>query len=392
MKSNAKSTFIEMLNKTIDFSIDFVESNQTLRAGNLSSNVTFKINVHDSAFYASFLAAGNLGLGESYMAKRFEMVEGSLEDFLASLLACRIDKVLRGSLRSTLKIVPYRLQDAIKSRGHHVRKHYDIGMDLFSSFLDSSMTYSCGYVQDETDSIEQLQINKFNRIGQKLELTPGERLLDIGCGFGGMLIYAAEHFGIEGVGITNSKKHFEIATQRIEQKKLNHKIKIEFKDFKQIDGRFDKIVSIGMMEHLPRHQYANYFLLIQQALQDKGRALVHCVGANTFKNDHDHFIQKYIFPMSNQPRLSEITSQIERNDLAILDVENLIRHYGYTARHWRDKFNLNREALTGYSEEFKRMFEYYLTCCIAAAQSSDAALYQVLFMKNHASRIRLHRV
>lgn len=391
--SKAKSAFIDLLQHHIHFSLDIIEQGITHRIGPPENpNARYVVQINHPGFYQQVLSYGNLGLGESFMHDGFRLVEGKLENFIEDLLASDLESKLKNDWKLALKIMPFRIRGWIQGQTQSVRHHYDTGMDLFYSFLDKSLTYSCGYAVHENDSLDQLQINKFQRIGNKLRLKENETLLDIGSGYGGMLIYAAEHFGIQGMGVTNSKNHFEISNQLISQKGLSGRIRIHLGDFKEVEGQFDKVVSIGMLEHLPRNQYHAYFRTIHRLMKEEGLGLVHCVGANAATNRHDYFIQKYIFPMSGQPRLSELTGQLEQKSLAILDVENMIRHYGYTAQHWLNNFRQNRETLTRYPIEYLRCFEYYLACCVAAAKASDSALYQVLFMKNHTTHIPLKRV
>lgn len=349
------------------------------------------IKVHNQELYARLLGFGNLGLGESYMSQYFDVEQGTLEEFLSILLQNRIENKINFSIPLFLNYSAIKIQGWLRGQWKNVQHHYDIGNDLFGAFLDKSWTYSCGYANTPNDTDDQLQDNKFERICQKLELKPGEHLLDIGCGFGGMLIYAATHYGVTGVGITNSKEHCAMANERIKELGLKNVV-VELQDFKDIEGTFDKIVSVGMLEHVPRSQYDVYFKKIKRNLKPNGKGLVHAVGANSHTNEHDPFIQKYIFPSSNQVRLSEVSLHLEKNNLFIQDVENMIRHYGYTAQGWIDKFRENRPTLKRYSEEFLRMWEYYLCCCKAAANYSDSALYQVLFMSDHRSEIPLKRV
>jgi cyclopropane-fatty-acyl-phospholipid synthase len=324
----------------------------------------------------------------------FEIAEGSIEEFLAILLRNRLDRKLRADTLSALRIAGIRLLSILRGKQHNVRSHYDLGNDLFESFLDSKLTYSCGYACSPEDDLETLQTNKLDRICRKLRLERDERLLDIGCGFGGLLIHAAKHYGVTGVGITVSREHFEEGSRRIAREGLADRIAIELKDHLVLSGEYDKIVSVGMLEHVPRSEYRSYFRNIAGALRPGGRGLVHAVGCNAYRNEHDPFIQKYVFPASNQPRLSEITAELERNRLAILDVENMIRHYYYTARHWLERFRASRHLLPSsrYDGRFMRMWEYYLACCVAAAQASDSALYQVLFTNDYAAPISLQRV
>lgn len=349
------------------------------------------VQIHNQDFYTRLLGFGNLGLGESYMSQYFEVTNGTLEDFLSILLRNRFDTKVKFSVPLFMHYSLIKIQGWMRGQWKNVQHHYDVGNDLFESFLDKSLSYSCGYAQSPDDDNEQLQNNKFERICQKLELKPNEHLLDIGCGYGGMLIYAAKHYGVSGVGITNSKEHCALANQRIKELGLKN-VEVKLLDFKDITGEFDKIVSIGMLEHVPRSQYDIYFKKIKANLKPNGKGLVHAVGANSHTNEHDPFIQKYIFPSSNQVRLSEVSLSLEQNNLFIQDVENMIRHYGYTAQAWIDRFRINRDTLKNYSGEFLRMWEYYLCCCKAAANYSDSALYQVLFTSDHRAEIPIKRV
>jgi cyclopropane-fatty-acyl-phospholipid synthase len=352
------------------------------------------IRVNEPQFFHRVLRAGNLGMGEAYMERDFEIEEGTLQDFLTILLRNRLDQKIRARPFIVLRIFLLWLGDTLRGKAKNVRHHYDIGDDLFESFLDSTLTYSCGYVKNPNDDIEELQFNKHERICQKLRLKEGERLLDIGCGYGGLLIHAAKQYGIHGTGITISHNHYQRGNTNIAQHGLSDRLRIDLGDFSRISGQFDKVVSVGMMEHIPRRQYGLYFGKIACVLVPQGMGLVHTVGANAPKNVHDPFIQKYIFPGSGQPRLSEIVEQLEIHRLAILDVENLARHYSYTARRWLDRFQQNKAALdqSKYGDTFLRMWEYFLCCCIAAATASDSALYQVLFIKDYAAELPLHRV
>jgi cyclopropane-fatty-acyl-phospholipid synthase len=274
-----------------------------------------------------------------------------------------------------------------------VRRHYDIGEEIFEHFLDNTLTYSCGYAFATSDSLEDLQRNKLDRVCRKLRLDRDHLLLDIGCGFGGLLIFAAREYGARGTGVTLSLLHAESARRRVAEAGLSDRIKIEVGDFRDVTGLYDRVVSVGMMEHVPRSQYRAFFRTIAHHLTTQGLGLIHVVGCNARRNRHDPFIQKYIFPNSNQPRLSEIAAGLERNGLAILDVENIAQHYAYTAFHWLSRFRSNRSRLTiRYDEPYLRMWEYFFHCAIAAAFASDSAVYQTLFAADHSARPPLSRV
>jgi cyclopropane-fatty-acyl-phospholipid synthase len=328
------------------------------------------------------------------MDRDFEMERGYLHDLLTALLRNRVDERIRKTVRLALKISSIRFWNALRRREINVQRHYDIGNDLFETFLDPTLTYSCGYASAPDDSLETLQLNKMDRICRKLRLFRGARLLDIGCGFGGLLMFAAERYGITGRGITISRAQCERGNAEIDRRGLSGLIGLEFREYRQIRDRYDRIASVGMMEHVPSSEYDTYFRKIAEALKPGGIGLVHTIGCASSVNEHDPFIQKYIFPGSNQPRLSEIARCMEKRGLAILDVENIIRHYSHTVLSWLARFQENHSALDSkrYDAAFRRMWEYYLSCAIAAARASDAAVYQVLFHNERAAEIPLRRV
>ncbi len=390
---DARSAFLESLNAGLrDAVVFFRIGDEELSAGRGASE--FRIRVHRPRFFTQVLSYGNLGLGESFMHGDFEMESGNLHDFLTVLLRSRIDEAVRRHARLAAKVVSIRLWNGLRSRETNVRSHYDLGNDLFEAFLDPTLTYSCGYARTPCEALETLQLNKLDRICRKLRLQPGHRVLDIGCGFGGLLIFAAENFGIEGTGITISPAQQERAMAEVIRRGLGDRVKIELREYRQVRERYDRVVSVGMLEHVPRGEYDTYFHVIARALHPRGMGLVHAIGCSQARNEHDPFIQKYIFPDSNQPRLSEITDRLEHRGLAILDVENIVRHYAYTVLGWLKRFQENRSTLdtTRYDAVFQRMWEYYLSCGIAAARASDAAVYQVLFQNDRAADIPLVRV
>ena len=363
-------------------------------AGGNGHDPDVTVRVANPRVFRRALAAGSLGLGESFMAGDFAVVDGALDRFLEILLRNRLDRKIKERPWTALRIGLMRLADALRGKAHNVQRHYDLGDDLFEAFLDSTLTYSCGYAADPGDDLETLQQNKLERICRKLRLRPGDRLLDIGCGFGGLVVHAAKHHGVVATGVTLSRRHCARGQAVAAREGLTDRVRIEYADYNDVPPEFDRVVSVGMFEHVPRREYDRYFGKIAEVLTPDGVGLVHSIGANAVKHEHDPFIQKYIFPSSNQPRLSEIAGGLERHGLAILDVENMIRHYGHTAARWLERFRAHRARLDPkrYDEAFQRMWEYYLSGAVAAARASDAALYQVLFTKDYAAPTPLHRV
>jgi cyclopropane-fatty-acyl-phospholipid synthase len=328
------------------------------------------------------------------MAGEFEVGNDALPDLLTILLRSRVDKRVSADVRLALRYLGVRLRNLFVGAVGNVRRHYDLGDQLFESFLDSTLTYSCGYALSPDDDLEQLQSNKLDRMCRKLGLHPGDHLLDVGCGYGGLLIHAARRYGVTGVGVTISRRHFEGARRRVAQAGLSRDLAIELCDYRQVRGRFTKVVSVGMMEHLKWGEYQTFVGTIAGVMAPSSLGLLHTIGCNARANGHDPFIQRYVFPGSATPKLSDIARQLENHDLAILDVENMVRHYGHTVQRWRERFRANHHTLDGqkYDAGFKRMWEYYLACGIAAARVGDCALYQVLFTNDYSRDLPLQRL
>jgi cyclopropane-fatty-acyl-phospholipid synthase len=394
---HAERTFLALLDESVtDVPIRFIVRGQDVWVGKGPREGAPAVRIHDTRFFARVLSGGNLGLGESYMDGDWDMVAGDVPDLLIALLRGRLDQKVKGNFATAMKVA--RVQIANLFRRAHWRNaqfHYDLGDEVFESFLDPiTMMYSCGYANTPDDPIEQLQINKLERICQKLEIRPGDRLLDIGCGFGGMLMHAAKYYGAIGVGITTSRRHCERGNQRLAEAGLGDRVRLEMRDHRTVTGTFDRVVSIGMFEHLPRKEYGRFFERVAAVLPADGRGLLHVVGANAPKSVHDPFIQKYALPGTGTPKLSELADCCEQNGLAIHDVENMVRHYRFTAQAWLDRFRANKHGLNQqkYDGRFQRMFEYYLSCATAGAWASDATVYQVLFARDYAAPMALHRV
>jgi cyclopropane-fatty-acyl-phospholipid synthase len=397
---NERSLFLELLDGRVSGARlelregDAVTSMGPPNGSDPSPLPVVAVRVHRPRFFARVLAYGNLGLGEAYMDQDFEMESGTLQDFLTILLRSRIDRTVRGNPRYLLRLGAIRLRSRLRPKWRSVRRHYDLGDDLFRAFLDPTLTYSCGYALSEHDSLSDLQLNKLDRILRKLDVQPGDRLLDIGCGYGGLLVYAGQNYGVTGTGVTNSLQHAAGAAAAVAEAGLADRILVHTMDYQEVTGVYDRVVSVGMMEHVPRREYQRFFQVLSGALAPGGRGLIHTIGCNAARNRHDPFFQKYIFPASNQPRLSEITLHLERRGLPILDVENMVRHYEPTTVAWLRKYQQNCDTLdtNKYDNTFLRMWEYYLCCGIAGAVASGSALYQVLFAKDYTDPIPLHRV
>jgi cyclopropane-fatty-acyl-phospholipid synthase len=393
----AESVFLDLLRRHLDRGLLRMEvRGSQVVVGEDDETAPVAIRINHDRFFARVLSAGNLGLGESYMDQDWELVQGDIADLLTLFLKNRLDRKVRGDWRTALGVLRIQAANAFRGRNWaHAQFHYDLGDDLFESMLDPVyMMYSCGYARSPQDSAEQLQVNKLDRICQKMEVRPGDHLLDIGCGFGGMLMHAAKHYGATGVGITTSRRHCELGNARLKAAGLGDRVRLENRDHRTVEGTFDRVVSIGMFEHLPRTEYNRFFERVSAVLPRHGVGLLQVVGANAPRNIHDPFTQKYALPGTGQPKLSELATGCERNGLAVRDLENIVRHYDFTAQSWLDRFRANYHTLDPkrYDARFKRMWEYYLSCAIAGARASSSTTYQLLFMKDYAGPMPLQRV
>jgi cyclopropane-fatty-acyl-phospholipid synthase len=388
--------FVDLIGRNLsEGTIQLVSAGHRRLLGRADATPDCTLHVRKPDFFRRVLAQGNLGMAESYMEGGFEVEGGHLPEFLTLLLRAGLEHKVGRDWQFLAKYGAILIANRLVGNMRSVRKHYDIGEDLFDSFLaDRYQVYSCGYAQSHTDDADTLQQAKLDRICRKLEVQPGQRMLDIGCGKGGLLIHAALNYGAIGTGVTNSRAHYERAQGNAEQYGVADKVHFVLDDYAAVPGMFDRIVSVGMLEHLQQKEYDKYFEKIASSLAPGGRGLVHAVGCNTAKNSHDPFIQKYIFPDSDTPKLSAISTRLENNRLAILDVENMIRHYGVTARRWLEAFRANAHTLdeNRYDAAFKRMWEYYLSCCVAAAHAGEQSLYQVLFTNDYHAAYRFQRV
>jgi cyclopropane-fatty-acyl-phospholipid synthase len=353
-----------------------------------------ELQVKDPRFFTRTLSLGSLGLGEAYMDCDFTAPVGGVDGLMTVLVRNKLKHKTRVDPIFALKYAGILAFNFFRSPASNVQAHYDLGDDLFESFLDPYMQYTCAYARTPDDDLGTMQLNKMDRICRKLRLKEGESLVDLGCGWGGLLVYAAKHYGIRGRGFTNSPAMASGANRRAAEAGVADRITFTCGDFTEVTGQYDKVVSIGMMEHLRQRQYPLMFEVIARTLKPGGLALVHTCACTIDRNRHDPFIQKYIFPGSNWPRLAQIVENTERQKLAVIDVENLARHYLLTVKHWKENFETNRHKLNPqkYDERFVRMWQFFFAWCVAATSASEGALFQVLLANDFAMHHPYQRV
>lgn len=334
----------------------------------------FDIRVRNPDFFKRVLREGSLGLGESYMDGWWEC--DRLDCFFQRILRAGLEKKAPHHLKDILHIVAARLINLQSRKRAWIvgEEHYDLGNDLFSLMLDTHMQYSCGYWKQAT-TLEQAQQAKLRMICEKLQLQPGMTLLDIGCGWGGLAAYAARHYGVSVYGVTISREQQKLAQARCSD--LN--VTIALQDYRDLNRHFDRIVSVGMFEHVGPKNYDTYFRVVSKNLKPEGLFLLHTIGANKTDSQVDHWINKYIFPNGCLPSLRHVASRSEPY-LVMEDWHNFGADYDKTLMAWHDRFVAGWPQLANrYSPRFNRMFRYYLNACAGAFRARNIQLWQVLF-------------
>jgi cyclopropane-fatty-acyl-phospholipid synthase len=323
----------------------------------------------------------DLYLGELYMDGALVLERGTLWDLLELLGRNQLEqeRVPSNSAIGPLRAVLTRIQQSNSRRAarRHVARHYDLSHEHYRQFLDTDLQYSCAYFADPSLSLEQAQEAKKRHIAAKLLLEPGLRVLDIGCGWGGLALSLAEMERVEVVGVTLSREQLTVARQRAKQAQLDERVRFTLNDYREIEGPFDRIVSVGMFEHIGVPHYARFFQKIGELLSPDGIALIHSIGRSDGPTITSAWTRKYIFPGGHIPALSEVAPVIERAGLVLTDLEVLRLHYAETLRHWRERFLAShRHDGRIYDERFCRMWEFYLASSELAFRYGGLMVFQ----------------
>ncbi|CAA9891531.1 Cyclopropane-fatty-acyl-phospholipid synthase [Candidatus Methylobacter favarea] len=339
-----------------------------------NGNNPWDIRVYNSNLYERMLAQGSLGLGEAYMDGWWDCEQ--LDELFNKI--CSTEFVAQGKCSQTLmnKLWAYCLNRQSKHFvSPIVKQHYDMGNDLYRAMLESRMTYSCGYWKTAR-TLEQAQAHKFELICRKLNVQAGQKILDIGCGGGSFMKYAAENYGVSCVGITLAEKQLALAKELC----ADLPIDIRLADYRELDERFDHIVSIGMFEHVGYKNYSKYMQVVRNCLKDNGLFLLHTIGGNTSVITTDAWIDKYIFPDGMLPSLKQIAKAPE-GKFVMEDWHNFGADYDRTLMCWFENFSRNWGTLiktNRYDERFFRMWKYYLLSCAGAFRSRVNQLWQIV--------------
>jgi len=353
-------------------------------AKNLLAQVDIRINgdrpwditVHNEDLYRRVMQQGSLGFGEAYMDGWWEC--DALDQFFYKIIHEQLDQKVTFNWRVVLDVIKSKLINLqTKLRSFTVgEQHYDLGNDLYQRMLDKNMIYSCAYWQD-AQTLDEAQEKKLELICRKLELKPGMSLLDIGCGWGGLARYAAEHYGVDVTGVTVSKEQAQFAQEFCK----GLPVTILVRDYRDVHQQFDRIVSVGMFEHVGYKNYRAFMQIAHNCLKDDGLFLLHTIGGNNSVTTGDLWITKYIFPNSMLPSLAQISKAAE-GLFVTEDMHNFGNHYDRTLMEWFDRFNKSWDTIkSNYSDRFYRMWKYYLLSCAGLFRARKAQLWQLVFSK-----------
>jgi cyclopropane-fatty-acyl-phospholipid synthase len=334
----------------------------------------------------------SLGAGEAYMCGGLTADDGGIYDFLDTMLV-NLEAAPGGHpiqhLRGQLANLSRRLMqyNPAERAQRNVAHHYDLSGRLYSLFLDRDRQYSCAYFPRGDETLEEAQIAKKRHIAAKLCLDrPGLRVLDIGCGWGGMALTLARDYGAQVTGVTLSQEQLTEARARVAAEGLEDRVQFELRDYRSITETFDRIVSVGMFEHVGIGHYQTFFDTVARCLEPDGVALIHAIGRSDGPGSTNAWLRKYIFPGGYSPALSEVLPPVERSGLMATDIEILRLHYAETLRHWRRRFAANRDAIAAlYDDAFCRMFEFYLAASEITFRRCGHMVWQLQLARGHGA-------
>ena len=341
----------------------------------------------DKKLHYKLLLYPDLYFGEAYTDGTIIIENGTLTDFLEITMKNigrqeinifgQIIKKIRGTYRYLTNF------NFAKKSKTNVAHHYDISDDLYDLFLDTKKQYSCAYFKNENDSLETAQNNKINHLIKKLNLKPNQKVLDIGSGWGSLAIEIAKQSKCEVTGITLSENQYKYSLEKVKKDNLENQVQFKLADYRNLDEKFDRIISVGMFEHVGRKFYKTFFKQVNKLLKNKGLALIHTIGSVNGPRDPQPWITKYIFPGGYTPSLSELIVPIEKSGLIISDVEVLRMHYSHTLKNWKDRCINNKSKIVEmFDDKFFRMWEFYLASCELAFKWGDQVVFQLQLTKD----------
>ena len=358
--------------------------------GNPKKKEPITLRLIDKKLHFKLLFYPDLYFGEAYTDGTLEIKNGSLTDFLEIAMKNigrneinifgRILNKIRGTYRYLTNF------NLAKKSKDNVAHHYDISEDLYNLFLDPKRQYSCAYFKNENESLETAQNNKIDHIIKKLNLQPNQKVLDIGSGWGSLAIDIAKKTKCEVTGITLSENQYKYSLNKAKENNLENQVQFKLADYRNINEKFDRVVSVGMFEHVGRKYYKTFFRQVNSLLNDEGLALIHTIGSVAGPRDPQPWITKYIFPGGYTPSMSEVAGPIEKSGLIISDLEVLRNHYSLTLKNWKERCISNKsKILEMFDEKFFRMWEFYLASCELAFKWGDQVVFQIQLTKNQTT-------
>jgi cyclopropane-fatty-acyl-phospholipid synthase len=358
--------------------------------GNPDNEKPIILKILDKKLHYKLLLYPDLYFGEGYADGTIKIENGNLTDFLDLALKnigrketnffSQLLNKFRGSYRYLTNF------NFIKKSKMNVAHHYDISDDLYELFLDPKKQYSCGYFKNKNDSLEEAQNNKIKHIIKKLNIKPNQKVLDIGSGWGSLAIDIAQATQCEVTGITLSENQFNYSVNKAKELNLENQVRFKLMDYRELNEKFDRVVSVGMFEHVGRKFYKKFFKQVNKLLNEDGVALIHTIGSVSPPRDPHPWITKYIFPGGYTPSMSEVIESVEKSDFIVTDIEVLRMHYSHTLRHWKQRFLQNKDhVISMFDEKFFRMWEFYLTSCEIAFKWGDQVVYQFQLTKDYKS-------
>ena len=389
----ARRAILALLNKLVYGKLTLVENSHRYHFGEESDRFSLQavITVHHPQLYTRILSGGSVGAAEAYMEGLWSADDLTMVMRILALNQKAFDDMEKGLSRLTApfyRFYHYVRRNTKTGSRKNILAHYDLGNDFYSLFLDETMTYSCGIFEQEDSSLRKASEAKYDRICRKLQLKAGDRIVEIGTGWGGFALHAARNYGAHVTTTTISEEQHQFAQNRIKTAGLEDRITLLKKDYRDLSGKFDKLVSIEMIEAVGHHFYSAFFQTCSRLLKDDGLMALQAItiGDQIFdrhKRSVD-FIKRYIFPGSCIPSISAISNAIAKaTDLRLIHLEDITPHYARTLREWRHRFfaNLDKVREMGYSDTFIRMWQYYLCYCEGGFAERYIGDVQMLFAK-----------
>jgi len=381
--------FLNKLFKKGGFILIDASSNKYI-IGSPEKDNPITVKLLDKKLNYKLLFYPDLYFGEAYADGKIKIENGNLTDFLNLIfknigrkeinIFGQILKKMKGTFRY---LTNFNLKKKSKDNVAH---HYDISDDLYDLFLDPKRQYSCAYFKNENDSLEDAQNNKIDHLIKKLNLEPNQKCLDIGSGWGSLAIEIAKKTKCHVTGITLSENQYKYSLNKAKENNLENQVQFKLADYRELNDKFDRIISVGMFEHVGRKFYKTFFKQVNNLLNDKGLALIHTIGSINGPRDPQPWISKYIFPGGYTPSMSELSLPIEKSGLILSDTEVLRMHYSHTLRNWKERFLNNKtKVLEMFDEKFFRMWEFYLTSCEMVFKWGDQVVFQFQLTKDFST-------